>query len=372
MPIINGALASLLGYDDDDDYWNIPEYERQNNLCIILPGGDWFSIPLPVGFREMFAIGDMVMACAMDKKFDRDPMHVGMDMANKVAQIVLPVNPLEGSANGLTFMEAGLTLAAPDMADFLVQWVLNKDFKGAPLQKETDFNKYDPEWTKAFASNPAWMKGMAKWLNDLHPAIDASPEKIDNTLSNLFGGMYSLVKKTGKVIEKSMNDDRLDALEIPVVDVFFGEGENAGDRFITNSYYEMKEYYDERISKIKKKAESFGYTLDEVFKRVPDGEARAGEHQPEMSQIYNLGWFDFDFMQEWYLAHKGEKEVVFGEEVKTDGLDNLWGKIDRLKTKINKNPDGQPTDEQLAELTELQKKYDEMYEDFVFDMLELD
>ena len=373
MPIIQGALSALLGYGDDEDYWNIPEYERQNNICFSLGGGDYFKIPLPIGFREMYAIGDIVMACAMDRKFDRSIMSVGTDVANKVAQIVLPINPIEGSANGLSLVESAVTFVAPDMFDLLAQRAFNKDFKGTPIQKENDFNKNDPQWTKAFASNPMWLKGLSKWLYELHPSLDFSPEYLDNDLSNLFGGVYSLIKKSGKVIEKAFNEDEnLKASDFPVVSVFFAENEDGNDRFLTNTYYEMKEYYDSRIKKIEERAKKFGYTLDDIFKRTPDGEPRAGAHHPEISKIYNLDWYDYDFMQEWYLAHKGEKEVQYGKEVKVDGLDGIRTKINDLKTKINKSEDGKPTDEQLQDLTDLQKKYDEMYEDFVYDMLELD
>lgn len=371
MPLLQGALASLLGYGDDEDYWNIPEYDRRNNICILIGGGDYITIPLPVGFREMYAIGDMVMASACDRTFDRDIADVAVDMANTIASIVLPVNPFEGSANGLSLIESAAVVALPDAADFAFQWIINKDFKGAPLQKEYGYNANDPKWTKAFSNNPAWLTGLSKWCYELWPEFNWSPEIADNILSNMFGGIYSLTKKTARAIENGINGD-FSAGDIPVVGIFFGEGEKNSERFLNSAYWEMNDYYEERIAEVKRVANAFGYTLNDVYKRVPAGKIRAGEHNPEMSKIYNSSYFDYDWMQEWYLGNYGESTVKHGVKAKTPGISQMKNKINELKREIAANKNGKPTGAQANELAKLQKQYDAMYEDFVYDMLELD
>ena len=354
MPFIH-ALASLWGDDDENEYWNIPEYDRQNNICI-QAFGTYIKIPLPIGFREMYAIGDTMAAALCDKKFTRDLGQIGKDMANKVASIVLPINPLESAANGLDLWQTGLYAILPSGTQFAIQNATNIDWKGAPLQKEYTYNEHDPQWTKAFASNPKWMTGLSKWCNENinldgdFDGMDWSPEKLDNTLSNVFGGMYSLVKQTGKSIYTMFSKDKdFNVMSVPLVGVVLSSGIDEDDRFITDAYYDMKEYYDENVNSIKRTAKAFGYDLKEVF----SGE-NVGAHHPRMQRIYNNR--NFDFMQEWYA---GNKE-----------LESLKNKIEYREKKIA-GMDEVPN-ELIEEIAALKNELENERREFVNDMLKLD
>jgi hypothetical protein len=295
-----------------------------------------------------------------------------MDVANKIATIVLPINPLEGSANGLSLIESGQDMLLPDFAQGMVQNRTNTDFKGVPIQKEYTYNENDPQWTKAFANNPSWLKGLSKWCYE-NIEIDGegwdwSPEKLDNTFSNAFGGIYSLLKKTGKTVSAIWNEDNRTLSNVPLVGVIVGSNIDDDQRFVNSAYWEMDEYYNKRLYKIKSTAKDFGLTLDEVFARNPEGE-RAVEHHPAMNKIYNKDYFDF--MQEWYLGHKGEGETdENGNEIL--GLSQIKNKIKNLENKIKKNEDGKATPEQDEELVELNNLYEATRRDLVNDLLELD
>ena len=363
MPVIVSAISALLGGDDEDEYWNIPEYDRQNNFCIPLGNGKYAKIPLPIGFREMYAIGDMLAAMAFDKKFIRDSKQIGLDMANKVASIVLPINPLESSVNGLNIWASIGTILAPSSAQFLIQNATNTDWKGAPLQKEYTYNENDPQWMKAYSSNPLWMKSLSKWCNenigsgDLK-GMDWSPEKLDNTLSNIFGGVYSLIKKTGRgftTIWNGVTDEKpfMDIVKetasaAPLTNVAFGSGIDSDERFVTDAYYEMKEYYDERINVIKRRAEKFGYDLDDVFLK------EKGKHHPKMLELYTND--TFDFMQEWY---KGNEE-----------LKKLHKEVKNIEKKIAESES--PSEVLAYKLLMAKAKLETERREFVNDMLELD
>ena len=373
MPVLQGILWSLVTGDDEDEYWNIPEYDRQNNLCFVVGKGKYVKVPLPIGFREMYGIGDMIAGGVMNKKFVRDPMAVGMDVANKLATIILPINPLEGSANGLSIIESAQDVFLPDFTQGMLQNRTNKDWKGAPIQKEYTYNEHDPQWTKAFKSNPAWLTGLSKWcyehINIDGKPLDFSPEKMDNTLSNTFGGVYSLIKKAGRTVSMVWNEDSRNMSNIPLIGVIIGSVVDKDERFVNSTYWEMDEYYNDRVKSIKYTAEKFGLTLDDVFKRVPEGEAPAGAHHPKMSKIY--GKRNFDFMQEWYLAHKGEGiENEYGE--KELGLSQLKTKVKGVENKIKRNENGEPTLEQIEELAMWNNRYEEARRDLVYDLLELD
>ena len=354
-PIVTAFIASIFGGDDDEEYWNIPEYDRQNNICIQM-GGSYIKIPLPIGFRELYAIGDMVAAMAFDKKFDRDFVQVGTDMANKIASIVLPINPLESTANGLSLWDTMLYTALPSTLQFWVQNATNTDWKGAPLQKEHTYNEDDPQWMKAFNSNPKWMRCLSKWCNEnINPdgdfdGWDWSPEKLDNTLSNLFGGVYTMIKQGGRTISTIISDEKdFRAASIPLVGVLLDTGINNDDRFVTDAYFDMKEYYDENVNSIKRTAKTFGYSLEEVF-----GDEPVGAHHPKMQKIYKNK--NFDWMQEWY---KGDKEIK-----------SLSDKIKRREKKLAGMEE--PSVELVEEITNLKNEHTTKRRDFVNDMLELD
>ena len=370
MPILQGALISMLG-GDEDEYWNIPEYDRQNNLCFLVGGGKYVKIPLPIGFREMYGIGDMIMAGIKNKMFTLDPLTVGIDVANKIASIVLPLNPLEGSANGLSLIESAQDMLLPDATQGIIQNRTNTDYMGNPIQKEYTYNEHDAEWTKAFASNPPWLTGLSKWcyehIDIFGRPLNFSPEHLDNTLQNTFGGIYSLIKKTGNTISMIWNEDNRKLSNVPLIGVILGT--TNAERTVNDIYWEQSDAYNLRRFKVESTAKSFGLTLEDVFQRVPKGEAPAGAHHPKMSKIYNSDYFDF--MQEWYWAHKGEGEIdKYGNKIL--GLDQLRNKIKSLETKIMKNENGEPTLEQLEELAELNKQYENRRGEMVELLLELD
>lgn len=353
MPIVTAAVAMLLGYDDDERYWNIPEYDRQNNICIVI-GDTYLKIPLPVGFREIYAMGDMVAAMAFDKKFDRDPLQVGTDFANKIASVILPINPLESMANGLSFWQTAAYTLAPSSAQFIIQNMTNTDWKGAPIQKEYTYNENDPSWMKAFDSNPDWMTGLSKWCNEHinldgdYTGLDWSPEKLDNTLSNLFGGVYSLMKKSGNAISAIWNEEERTPSHIPLVGVVVGRGISKDDNFVNGAFFDMKDFYDKNVSYIKRTGKSFGLSLDDIFLN------QSGAHHPKMSEIYNGK--DFDWMREWYI---GAKEL---EDMKND--------IEKLEKTLMSFGVEDPSKD--SEITGMMSEYNKARREFVDDMLELD
>lgn len=354
-PIIMSLLAEMFG-GDEEEYWNIPEYDRQNNFCFPIPftKGAYAKVPLPIGFREIYAMGDMVAAMMFDKKFSRDFGQVGMDMANKIASIVLPINPLESTANGLSIWASLSNIALPSGMQFITQNMSNIDWKGAPLQKEYTYNENDPQWMKAFANNPKWMTVLSKWCNENidingdYKGLDWSPEKLDNTLSNLGGGIYTLIKKIGRFFSMAWNEENRNLYNVPLAGVVLGSGADIDDKFVTGAFFEMQDYYDERAGYIKRRAEMFGLTLDDVFLK------EKGKHHPKMLEIYTNS--NFDFMQEWY---KGNKE-----------LKELDKEIKKLKKDIEAKEN--PSTAILNKLARKEAQFAAERREFVNDMLELD
>ena len=127
-----------------------------------------------------------------------------------------------------------------------------------------------------------------------------------------------------------------------------GSGIKTDDMFITDAYYDMKSYYDERLSYIKRRAEKFGYDLNDVFLK------QKGAHHPKMQEIYSNK--NFDFMQEWY---KGNEE-----------LDEINNEIKRIEKKIAEKE--KPSQSLIEKLARVKAKFEAERRDFVNDILELD
>lgn len=357
MPILQGMLIELLG-GDDDWYWDIPEYDRQSGICIVIGEGKYVKIPLPVGLNKMYAIGDTVASWVFDKKHHHTIADVGMEVANLVASTILPVNPLEGTVNELSLMQSVVNAVAPSSAQAVIQNLTNTDWKGAPIQKEYTYNRNDPQWEKAYSSNPAVLKALSKWcyenvkLDGWFRGWDWSPEYLDNTLSNLGGGIYSLIKKTGNAISMIWNEDARELSKVPLVGVFFG---TTDDRFgyVNEAYYDLDEEFNSEVNPIKKTAKAFGYSLDEVFKPVAKGGKRAGDHHPKMQKdVY--GNRHFEHMQAWYLGQK-----------KLDSINDEIEKQEKKMAKMENPPQGE-----IDKMTKLQAEYETTRTELVNGMLE--
>ena len=61
-----------LGGDDDDDddknaYYNLPEYVRRSNI-LFRAGNSWVSIPLPVEYRAVYGMGELMISVLNGKE----------------------------------------------------------------------------------------------------------------------------------------------------------------------------------------------------------------------------------------------------------------------------------------------------------------
>lgn len=67
-----GAIVAYLGGDDDDDddknaYYNLPEYVRRSNI-LFRAGNSWVSIPLPVEYRAVYGMGELMISVLNGKE----------------------------------------------------------------------------------------------------------------------------------------------------------------------------------------------------------------------------------------------------------------------------------------------------------------
>ena len=246
-PFITVALQSLFGDDDESNYWDLPEWIRRNNIVLPIPFTDgYFTIPLPHELRPFYGVGEIAFSVMMGK----EEVEEGLKKAIEGFAGMMPIDPT-GNAGDL------VTNLTPTVAQPIVQILRNRDYFGIPIYKDTPFNKYAPEWTKAYkgtsallvdgtkAWNELWggdkvkssainEKGEIKalgWLTDINPAI------VEYLFESYLGGMGKTFSQTYKTIEMLWNEDTRTMRNIPIVGNFLrfpDERNNSGE---VNTHY---------------------------------------------------------------------------------------------------------------------------------------
>ena len=238
MPMI----AAAFGDDEDDDYYDLPEYVRRNNICFRNGGGNWITIPTPIELRAIYGLGEMSSGIVSGKEKYTDKK-MAMKIAEQMSQ-VLPLDMMEGGG--------GFSAFVPSSVKPLIEAGDNKDWTGLPLYKDNDFNKGMPEWTKAFKSVDPAILAMTKYANDLTGGnkyskgdVNLNPAIIEHILDGYFGGIEATRSQLVKSAETAWGSRDFDWRNIPVGNRLIKSGdERTKKKAIDNAYYENLEEMD--------------------------------------------------------------------------------------------------------------------------------
>ena len=231
-------LAAAFG-DDDDDYYDLPEYVRRNNICFRNGGGNWITIPMPIELRAIYGLGEMSSGIVSGKEKYTDKK-MAMKIAEQMSQ-VLPLDMMEGGG--------GFSAFVPSSVKPLIEAGDNKDWTGLPLYKNNDFNKGMPEWTKAFKSVDPAILAMTKYANELTGGdkyttgtVNLNPAIIEHILDGYFGGIEATRSQMVKSAETAWGSRDFDWRNIPVGNRLIKSGdERTKKKAIDNAYYENLE-----------------------------------------------------------------------------------------------------------------------------------
>lgn len=187
--MVAGAMISELtrGLADDDDegenyYDQLPDYIKGNFM--VLPNPAWMfgaqkdkfiTIPLPHGFRALWALGVSAMEMAHGKK---DAGDLAVNMATQLSNFFSPIGIDAGKAmKG----KASLRPIVPTAAVPFYDIAMNEDFAGGRIYKEP-FTKELKDKTPA---SQLYKKGTndlfilsTRWLNELGGGDEKTPAKI--------------------------------------------------------------------------------------------------------------------------------------------------------------------------------------------------
>lgn len=352
VPIVNAALMSLLGGDDDKDkYWQFSKWDRRNNLIMWIPfTHEYVKIPLAQEFRAFYGVGDMIASKMVGGELAEESWsQYAEDLLGQVVDM-LPLDPTGYDGNiAVSLM--------PNAIRPVFELAFNVDFTGKPLFKDTEYNKYDPNFTKAYVGTPDWLVRASKMVNSIgndYPdvqqnSIDAfgdprynlnNPAVVDHVLSSYLGGAYTMGSQVLGVLTKSLNDPKeIKVADIPLFSKFVS---NPDDRPVTkkqgDEFWNMKENHDRAantLSKLKKQAKVDGdYSMLERFYgseeykqyKQDDVKVKKYEEDKKKERAEESG--------EEYRPHKLNAEDIYkAHATPKDDFEDL--KLEQLYTKLN-------------------------------------
>ena len=314
LGILQTVLPALTGGDDDDRYWNLPDYVRRNNICFFV-GDVLVKIPLPQEARAIFGIGELGMSY-MSGKEDKDAWMVAYTIAGQLSQI-MPLDLMDdsGPIHALT----------PSIFKPAVEALTNHSWMGSPIWKDTDYNKAMPDWTKAYKSTGGVYVWLAKELNALtggddykQGRVNINPAQLEYLLKGYFGGLYTAADQIVKSSETAFGDRDFSMRDVPILSGFLDGADERNDmRNVNNTYYHYKEEAKEVLR------------LGKSYER--DAEQGKGDYAKKLDELVNTKSYERallfdDLSKEIEAMQKELKETTIPKEA-----EELQAEIDKQK-----------------------------------------
>ena len=176
IPFALGALAALgnnvlIASEDEKDrkgvkdpYGELPDYVRRNNLCIYKGGGEFVTIPLAIELRAFYGLGDLAAGLTFSPNVSgqKNPY---FDAVGCMSQLVPVMDYLGNSSSGKEPINETIKAISPSALSPFVEWELNTDWKGAPIERRGDWNENSPAWQRAYKGIPDGYMAVNKWVN---------------------------------------------------------------------------------------------------------------------------------------------------------------------------------------------------------------
>ena len=176
IPFALGALAALgnnvlISSEDEKDrkgmkdpYGELPDYVRRNNLCIYKGGGEFVTIPLAIELRAFYGLGDLVAGLTFSPNVSGQK-NPALDAVGCMSQLVPVMDYLGNSSAGKEPLNETIKAISPSALSPFVEWELNTDWKGAPIERRGNWNENSPAWQRAYKGTPDGYMAVNKWVN---------------------------------------------------------------------------------------------------------------------------------------------------------------------------------------------------------------
>lgn len=323
IPAVNSWIASCC--DEDDQYDNLSEWERRNNICIYAGHSNWVKIPLPIELRAFYGFGDM--ALGLTNPAFRSEKGFWLDMLSQMTQIL----PLDFMGEGGDVIGSLM----PDVAKPLYHVWVNRDWTGKPIYKDYDYLKYEPEYQKVFQGENEWFVSFSKFINEKSGGNEHVKGSLDGKWNNpaiwgeiitgYGGGALSDAIRTGKLATRvaTWNWEDFSTREVPMVRALYSSATEKTKYYRSLSKYaHYKEDADKYLHDFKTNLKSDNPLY--VMKAISDMKRES----PEFVRMVKIHGFE--------KSIKDLKKIANNEKIPKKARDEAKELINQEKVKLVK------------------------------------
>ena len=274
---MNAVLHAMLDGDDDDDdqYLDVPDYERRNNLLLGLKGV-YLKWALPQEARVFYGMGDMIINHSLGREPHRN-------IVGEVASMIGEIAPLDATS--------GLAAVLPSITTPVVEVIQNEDYKGARVYNDNRFlsdeeKKHIPAYREPLKNTSKVYLALSEALNWISGgneyeagAVNWNPNIMEHIVEGYTGGLGTTVGKGLKFMENALGG------EVKISDTPFlrrlmtWNDDRYRNAHVTDLYYYYREVAQDTERRLKeamkagdekyykKVAGSYDYKVLEVWKR---------------------------------------------------------------------------------------------------------
>ena len=311
MAITMAVIARLIG-GDDDGYFKLSKYDRQNNLCLPMFGGGFVKIPLPQEMRVFYKLGDEIALCILRN----EPPEVAAQEVFMGALDLLPsfaagatsisdVLDEKIGAGDLLLAHQPITAIQP-----ITQLMSNRNFLNYRIYDDSKWGgrrKELPEYRKALRNkggetySPNFAVKLSEGISRLtggsdlkRGVVEVNPDIINHFMRGYFGGLYNTAVAAINVADKgyqsvTTGEWKLKSTDSPTMKAFYVSPSNLRytDDILNAQYMDV-------LKEAKKHADVYANYLKE-------GEVDRFEEETKMTEDEALDWR--------YLVKGIDKEV---------------------------------------------------------------
>lgn len=269
--VLQAVLHALA--DDDDDYLDIPDYTRRNNL-LLGGGGIYFKWALPQEMRPFYALGDIFVNQIMGREPNKNML---LEMANSTADI-LPLGPEN---------------VLPSVIQPSWDLYTNKDFTGSKIYNDNKYlseaerearpNYKDPrpQTNKLFIDISQVLNALSGGDEYSAGAVNVHPESMQHVVESLGGGLLTTMNKAeetvagilGAIIGEDMIDQDLSVRRFPFLNrVLMVNDERTRNSHVSDLYYYYKDMSDVVEDKMRRMKKEMNYDALEKLQNSPEYE----------------------------------------------------------------------------------------------------
>ena len=274
IPFALGALAALgnnvlIASEDEKDrkgvkdpYGELPDYVRRNNLCIYKGGGEFVTIPLAIELRAFYGLGDLAAGLTFSPNVSgqKNPY---FDAMGCMSQLVPVMDYLGNSSAGKEPLNETIKAIAPSALSPFVEWELNTDWKGAPIERRGDWNEDVPAWQRAYKGTPDGYMALNKFVNaqtnevakgneDMlgNSFLDmvTNPSMLNHYIGGLGGGVATFTERAIGVVKHGKDTETKD---IPFLrSLLYTPSEQSSLQRTKSKWYNYKDEMEKMIANV--------------------------------------------------------------------------------------------------------------------------